>query len=116
VGRTSEMHGPLRVRECRAGLFDEETPCIGEFHNPSLVASEQVKLMLGFEVGNLFAERRLGYMQSVRGPPEVQLFGQGNDSKQVSISTLGNTAPSPVHELGDTRCFVLPFVCVATSG
>jgi hypothetical protein len=79
MGSTSEMHGPLRVRERRAGFFDEETPCIREFHNPSLIASEQVKLMLGFEVGNLFAERRLGYMRSVRGAPEVQLFGEGND-------------------------------------
>jgi hypothetical protein len=67
------------MRERRAGLFDEDTPRIREFHNPSLIASEQVKSVLGFEVGNLFAERRLGYMQSLRGSPEVQLFGQGND-------------------------------------
>ena len=45
--------------------------------------------MLYFEVGNLFAERRLGYMQSVRGPPEVQLFGQGNDRKQVTYLDAG---------------------------
>src|SRR5580698_9141972 len=31
-------------------------------------------------------------------------------------STLGNTAPTPAQEFGDTRCFVLPFVCKATSG
>jgi len=35
------MRGPLRVRERRARLFDEETPSIREFDNPSLVASEQ---------------------------------------------------------------------------
>jgi hypothetical protein len=35
---------------------------------PSCVASEQVQSMLCFEVGNLFTERRLGYVQSVRGP------------------------------------------------
>jgi hypothetical protein len=67
----------------------KDTPCIREFHNSSLVASEQVKLMLCFEVGNLFTERRLGYMQSVRGPPEVQLFGQGNDCKQVTYFNAG---------------------------
>jgi hypothetical protein len=44
------------MRERRAGLFHEDTPCIREFHNPSLVASEQVKSMLCFEIGNLFAE------------------------------------------------------------
>ncbi len=89
MGSTSEMHSPLRVRERRAGLFDEETPCICEFHNPSLIASEQVELMLGFEVRNLFAERRLGDMQSVRGPPEVQLFSQGNDCMQVTYFNAG---------------------------
>jgi hypothetical protein len=44
VCSTSEMHGPLRMRERRAGLFYEETPGIREFHNPSLVASEQSRL------------------------------------------------------------------------
>jgi hypothetical protein len=89
------MHGPLRVRERRPGLLNEDTPCIGEFHNPSLVSSEQVKSMVCFEVGNLFAERRLGYMQSVRGPPEVQLFGQGNDCKQVTDFDAGEHFSKP---------------------
>jgi hypothetical protein len=80
----SEMHSPLRMEERRASLFDESTSGIREFHNPSCVASEQVKSMLCFEVGNLFAERRLGYVQSVRGPREVQLFGQGDDCVQVT--------------------------------
>jgi hypothetical protein len=40
--------------------------------------------MLCFEVGNLFAERRLGYVQSVRGPREVQLFGQDDDCVKVT--------------------------------
>jgi hypothetical protein len=31
-------------------------------------------------------------------------------------STLGNTAPTPTHEFGDTRNVVLPFMCEATSG
>jgi hypothetical protein len=72
--------------------LNEDTPSIREFHNSSLIASEQVKSVLGFEVGNLFAERRLGYMQSIRGPPEVQLFGQGNDCKQVTYFNAGEHA------------------------
>ena len=95
MGSTSEMHGPLRMRERRAGLLGEDAPGIGELHNPSLVASEQVKSMLCFEVCNLFAERRLGYMQSVRGPPEVQLFGQGNDCKQVTDFNAGEHCSKP---------------------
>jgi hypothetical protein len=42
-----------------------------------------------FEVGNLFAERRLRYVQSVRGPREVQFFGQGNDCVQVTYFNAG---------------------------
>jgi hypothetical protein len=83
------MYGPFCMGQGRAGLFDEEAPGIGKFHNPSLIASEQVKSVFGFEVGNLFAERRLGDMQSVRRTPEVQLFGQGNDCKQVTYFNAG---------------------------
>ena len=88
------MYGPLRVRERIASLLHEDTPCIGEFHNP-LVASEQVKSMLCFEVSNLFAERRLRYMQSVRGPSEVQFFSQGNDCKQVTYFNTGEHFSKP---------------------
>ena len=89
------MHGPLRMRERRTGFFYENTPSIREFHNPSLVASEQMKSMLCFEVGDLFAERRLGYVQSVRGPREVQLFGQGNDCVQVTYFNVGEHCSKP---------------------
>ena len=95
MGSTSEMHGALRMRERRAGLLNEDTPGISEFNNPPLVASEQMKSVLGFEVRNLFTERRLGYMQSVRGPREVQLFGQGNDCKQVTDFDAGEHCSKP---------------------
>ena len=91
----SEMHSPLRMEERRASLFDEGTSSIREFYNPSCVASEQAKSMLCFEVGNLFAERRLGYVQSVRGPREVQLFGQGNDCVQVTYFNVGEHCSKP---------------------
>jgi hypothetical protein len=77
------------MEERRASLFDEGTSSIREFDNPSRVASEQAKSMLCFEVGNLFAERRLGYVQSVRGPREVQLFGQDDDCVQVTDFEVG---------------------------
>jgi hypothetical protein len=69
----------LPVRERSASLCDEETACVREFDNPSLFASEQEKLTLCFEFNNLFAERRLGDVQPVRGASEVQLFGQDGD-------------------------------------
>jgi hypothetical protein len=83
------MHGALRMQERQASLFDEDTPGIREFYNPSRIASEQVKLMLFFEVDNLFAERRLGDVQSVRGSREVPLFGQDNDCVQVADFEVG---------------------------
>jgi hypothetical protein len=83
------------MRERRAGFFDEDTSGIGEFHDPSLVLSEKVKSILFFEVRNLFAERRLGFMQCVRGSPEVQLFGQDNDCKQVTDFNAGEHGFKP---------------------
>ncbi|MGD1082763.1 MAG: hypothetical protein ABR881_30990 [Candidatus Sulfotelmatobacter sp.] len=59
-----------------------------------------MKSMLGFEVGDLFAERRLGYMQSIRGSPEVQLFGQGNDCKQVTDFNAGEHSSKPRSRVG----------------
>jgi len=92
---TSEMNSPLHMQERRASLFDEDTPGIREFHNPSLIASEQVKSMLFFKVGNLFAERRLGDVQSVCGPREVPLFGQDNDCVQVADFEVGEHCSNP---------------------
>ena len=85
----SKMHSSLRMGERQASLFDEDTPGIREFHNPSLIAGKQVKSMFFFEVGNLFAERRLGDVQSVRGAREVPFFGQDNDCVQVADFEVG---------------------------
>ena len=51
--------------------------------------------MLFFEVGNLFAERRLGDVQSVRGSREVPLFGQDNDCVQVAEFEVGEHCSKP---------------------
>jgi hypothetical protein len=104
MGGTSEMNSPFHMQERRASLFDEYTPGIREFHDPSLIASEQVKFMLFFEVGNLLAERRLGDVQSVRGPREVQLFGQDNDCVQVTDFEVGEHCSKP--QAVDTSLFV----------
>ena len=46
----SKMHSPLPMQERKASLFDENTTGIREFQTQSLIASEQVKSMLFFEV------------------------------------------------------------------
>ena len=90
-----KMHSPLRMRERQASLLDEDTPSIREFHDPSLIASEQVESVFSFEVGNLFGECRLGDVQSVRGPREVPLFGQDNDCVQVTDFEVGEHGSKP---------------------
>jgi hypothetical protein len=95
VCSASKMHRPFGMQERQASLFDEDTPGIREFHNPSRIASEEVKLMLFFEVGNLFAEGRLSDVQSVRGPREVPLFGQNNDCVQVTDFEVGEHGERP---------------------
>jgi hypothetical protein len=51
--------------------------------------------MFCFEVGNLFAERRLGYVQSVCGSREVQFFGQDDDCVQVTDFEVGKHCSNP---------------------
>jgi hypothetical protein len=83
------MHSPLPMQERKASFFDEDTPGIREFQTQSLIASEQVKSMLFFEVRNLSAERRLADVQFIRGPREVQLLGQDDDGMQLMHFKVG---------------------------
>jgi hypothetical protein len=77
------------MQERKASFFDEDTPGIREFQTQSLIASEQVKSMLFFEVRNLSAERRLANVQFVRGPREVQFLGQDDDGLQLMDFKIG---------------------------
>jgi hypothetical protein len=94
------------MQDRRASLFDEDTPCVGELHtdNPAIIASEQTKSMLIFDLSDLSAERRLGKMQSVGGLREVQLFGQDNDCVQVTDIEIGEHCSKP--QAVDTSLFV----------
>jgi len=85
------------MQERRASLLNEGSPCVGELHadNPSIIASEQAESMLFFDLSDLSAERRLGEVQSVGGPREVQLFAQGNDCVQVTYFNVGEHSSTP---------------------
>src|SRR5271163_3249338 len=116
------MHSSLRMRECQASLLDEDTPCIRDFYNPSLIASEQVKSVFSFEVGDLFGEGRLGDVQSVSGSREVPLFGQDNDCVEVADFEVAEHCSNPrrlasrasshdvMHILSDFRTGAIVFV------
>jgi hypothetical protein len=62
-----------------------------------------MKSVLGFDLIYLFAESRLGDVQSVGGPSEVQLFGQDNHGVQVTYFNSGehfSKLPSSSAEIG----------------
>src|SRR5580698_2842968 len=83
------MNGSVYVPERQTGLFDKDAPHFGEFHVLLVRANEQMKSVQGFDLIYLFAESRLGDVQSVGGPSEVQLFGQDNHGVQVTYFNPG---------------------------
>jgi hypothetical protein len=86
---TPELNGTFDVPERGTSLFHEDTAHFRELHMPFIVASEQMKSMLFFDLSDLFTECRLGDVQSVGGLREVQLFGQDNDCMQVPDFEVG---------------------------
>jgi len=93
------------MQERRGSLFDEASPSVGELHTdkPSIIASEQAKSKLLFDLSDLSAERRLGKVQSVGGPREVQLFGQDNDGVQMTYFSPGEHSSKPLSPDGRDR-------------
>ena len=103
MGDTSKMNGPLHMRERRASLFDEDTSSVSEFDNPFLVASEQTKSKLFFDLSDLLAERRLADAQSLRSVREVEFLGQNNDCAQVTHFNIGEHCSKPLSPSGRNR-------------
>jgi hypothetical protein len=81
MGGTGQTNSPLHMQERRASFFDEEPTGVGQFHtdNASIVANKQANSVLFFNLSDLSAKRRLGEVQSMGGPGEIQLFRQAND-------------------------------------
>ena len=57
MGGACEMKSPLHMQDRRASLCDEDLPSVGELHtdNPSIIASEQAKSKLFFDLSDLSA-------------------------------------------------------------
>jgi hypothetical protein len=85
----SGPNGSVQMPERQTGLFNKNAAHFGEFHVLLVCANEQMKFMQGFDLIYLFAESRLGDVQSVGGPSEVQLFGQDNHGVQVTYFNPG---------------------------
>jgi hypothetical protein len=103
MGGTGKMNSPLHVRERRASLFDEDTSSVSEFDNSFLVASEQMKSKLFFDLSDLLAERRLADAQSLRSVREVEFLGQNNDCVQVTHFNVGEHCSIPLSPNGKNR-------------
>jgi hypothetical protein len=76
VRRVSQMDSPFGVKKRGAGLFNENPSGIAELDAPSLFTNEKMEPVPVLEFSDLFAERRLADMQSIRGSGKVQFFGQ----------------------------------------
>src|SRR5690349_7980637 len=83
------MNGSVYVPERQSGLFDKDAAHFGEFYVLLVRANEQMKSVQGFDLTYLFAESRLGNVQSVGGLSEVQFFSQDNDGVQVTYFNPG---------------------------
>jgi hypothetical protein len=89
MGRMSEMPGPFYKQKSGAGFLNKNAARLGEFHGSSLVASEEVKSVMFFEVRNLSAESGLAYIQSESGSREIQFLGEDIDSVKVTDFDVG---------------------------
>jgi hypothetical protein len=89
MGGMSEMPSPLYMHQGGTGLLDKNATRIGEFHGSSLVASEEVKSVMFFEVRNLPAQSRLAYIQSESGSREIEFLSEDIDREKVANFNVG---------------------------
>ena len=94
------MDGSLGSEDRNAGVCHKCSSSVREIHNPSLFTQKELEVQLCFEVSYLFAESRLGDVQSLRSPREVQLFGQDNDRVQVPNFDKGEHCSTPRSRVG----------------
>src|ERR1035438_6976592 len=95
MGRMSEMPGAFYKQQGGAGLLNKDAARLGEFHGSSLVASEEVKSVVFFEVRNLPAQSRLTYIQSEGSSREIQFLSEDIDSEKVANFNVGEHCSKP---------------------
>src|SRR5208337_2951144 len=95
MGRMSEMPGPLYKQQGGASLLDKDAARFGEFDSSSLVASEEVKPVVFFEVCNLSTQCRLANIQSESSSREIQFLSEDIDSVKVADFNVGEHFSKP---------------------
>jgi hypothetical protein len=76
-------HRTLDVREDLPCMFEKQSASARQPH-PPLGAFEQLNVDLFLELFDLLTERRLRDVEALRGPPEIQLFSDGNEVSQMT--------------------------------
>ena len=76
VGRVRQMDSPFGMKQRGASLFNENPSGIAQLDLSALFTKKKMKPVPVFEFSDLFAERRLADMQSIRGSSKVQFLGQ----------------------------------------
>ncbi len=71
------------LRQQRLRLLLQQPAGVGEPHTAA-VALEQLHPELGLEPADLLAQRRLGDVQALRGPTEVELVGNRGEVAQMA--------------------------------
>ena len=95
MGRMSEMPGPLYNQQGGASLLDKDATRFGEFDRSSLVASEEVKSVVFFEVCNLSAQSGLAYIESESSSREIQFLSEDIDREKVADFNVGEQCSKP---------------------
>jgi len=95
MGRMSEMPGPFYEQQGGAGLLNKNAARLGEFHGSSLVAGEEVKSVVFFEVCNLSAQSGLAYVESESSSREIQFLSEDIDSEKVTDFNVGEHCSKP---------------------
>ena len=94
------MEGSFGSEDRDAGVCDKCSSGVREIQNPSLFTQKELEVVLCFEISYLFAESRLGDVQSLGSLREVHLFGQDNDRVQVSNFDKGEHCSKPRSRVG----------------
>ncbi|MNN60883.1 hypothetical protein D3C81_1760910 [compost metagenome] len=79
----SHVGGLLHLRQHLTGLFEEQPPCLAQFH-PTVGTLEQPGPQFLFQGLDLLAQGRLGNTQLLGGTTKVQFFGHGDEVTQMT--------------------------------
>ena len=78
AGSAKQLFDPIGLREQRAATLEQQAPGVRQLHTTAVAAQEHDAELL-LEPLDLLAQRGLGDAQALRGTPEVQLLGDGDE-------------------------------------